>query len=146
MSAAAGAPPPPPPPSRSSKFDDLPAELLLILYDLLGLEDFMNLALVIYPTLRRHRMVPELTNDTFSRMINEAVDREMYGTSPAVARMPVELWMEIAQDLQPANGIALVFALGSRFWRFPRDPSRELCRWLRVWSARSSRNRKLGPK
>jgi hypothetical protein len=138
MSAAAGAPPPPPPPPpHNSPFDDLPAELLLYLYQYIGLEQFMNLALVIYPTLVRHRMVPELTPRTFVRIVS---DSRLSPTAPnnpsAVARLPVELWLQIAESLEPANSIALVFAMGHRFWRFPGRPSRELVTWLRVWSRR----------
>lgn len=139
MSSAAGAPPPPPPPPpRSSPFDDLPAELLLELYRYIGLEQFMNLALVIYPTLSRHRMVPELTSETFIRIVHEAhLPSIKSNNSSAVVRMPVELWLQVAEYFDPASSIALVFALGPRFWRFPGRPSKELATALRVWSRRS---------
>lgn len=146
MSAAAGAPPPPPPtnslatqPCRCSPFDDLPAELLLILYRYLGLEQFMNLALVIHPTLLRHSMVPELTTVSFVRMLSDvhALHITQSNTQSAVARMPVELWLQIAEYLEPANSIGLVIALGGRFWQLSNRPSDELVTWLRVWSRRA---------
>jgi hypothetical protein len=146
MSAAAGAPPPPPPPPppprHNSGFDDLPAELLLMLYQYIGLEQFMNLALVIYPTLMRHTMVPELTPRTFIRIVSDVDIERPSGKSnawSAVTRMPVELWLHVAEYLEPVNSIALVFALGSQFWRFPGKPSEDLVMWLRIWSRRSRR-------
>jgi hypothetical protein len=142
MSAAAGAPPPPPPPPppHNSSFDDLPAELLLMLYQYIGLEQFMNLALVIYPTLMRHTMVPELTPQTFTRIVSNTERMSgMDDTRSAVTRMPVELWLHVAEYVEPVNSIALVFALGTQFWRFPGKPSEDLVTWLRVWSRRSRR-------
>jgi hypothetical protein len=44
--------------------------------------------------------------------------------------------LQIADYLEPANGIALMFAVGSRCWRFRGRPSVELRTWLRVWSQR----------
>jgi hypothetical protein len=141
MSAAPGAPPPPPPPPpapNGSPFDDLPAELLLELYQYIGLEHFINLALAIYPTLARHRMVPELTRQTFCRIVSDFHPKDASPNSRrAVGRTPVELWLQIAGYLDPANSIALVFALGHQFWRFPGRPSKELVTRLRVWSRRT---------
>jgi hypothetical protein len=57
-----------------------------------------------------------------------------------VARMPVELWLQVAEYLEPANSISLTLALAPRFWRFPGRPSRELITWLRVWSRRNKRS------
>ncbi|KAH7411687.1 hypothetical protein DE146DRAFT_641113 [Phaeosphaeria sp. MPI-PUGE-AT-0046c] len=105
----------------------------------------MALALVIYPTLRRHRMVPELTNRTLIRVVNDAVHPEIHSYSPAVGRVPVELWLHIVKDLQPMNSTSLVFALGHNFWRFPGEPSDELLRWLRTWASRS-KEEKAGTK
>jgi hypothetical protein len=143
MSTAAGAPPPPPPPPfpHSSSFDDLPAEILFMLYQYLGLDPFLNLALVIYPTLLRHRLVPELTPKTFGRIVSDMLvppDTPPNALSPA-NRMPVEMWLQVAEDLEPANSIALVFALAPRFWRFPGRPSNELVTRLRVWSRRTKK-------
>jgi|TARA_R110002003_G_scaffold214_41_gene16350 hypothetical protein len=138
MSAAGAPPPPPDPPRRCSPFDDLPAELLLILYDHVGLEHFMNLALVIYPTLLRHRLVPELTPETLARIIREVHMPAVRANHPsAVARMPVELWLQIARHFEPANSISLIFALGTWFWQLSERPSGELLVWLRTWSRRA---------
>jgi hypothetical protein len=136
MSAAAGAPPPPPPPPPPhNSFDDLPAELLLEIYQYIGLEQFMNLALAIYPTLMRHNLVPELTPETFARIVCE--ENAPPDISSVVGRMPSELWFQVAQYFDPASSIALIFALGPRFWRFPGRPSKELVAALRIWSRRS---------
>ncbi|KAH3982250.1 hypothetical protein HBH98_014300 [Parastagonospora nodorum] len=134
MSAAPGAPPPPPP--HRPSFNDLPAELLLMLYDNIGMEEFINLALVIYPTLLRMRLVPELSPTTTTRIVADARVQDRNGRLDAPNRMPVELWLQVASYLEPANSLALIFALGPRFWRFPGTPSKELVSWLRVWSRR----------
>ena len=111
-----------------------------MLYEYIGLEQFMNFALVVYPTLLRHRMVPELTFQTFVRIISEIRLPATYtNTGSAVSRMPVELWLQIAEYVEPADSIGLVFALGDQFWRFPAEPSRELVTTLRVWSRRGRR-------
>jgi hypothetical protein len=111
-----------------------------MLYEYIGLEHFMNLALVIYPTLMRHRMVPELTRQTFYRIVSDIhLGAIAANNLRSVDRMPVELWLQIASYLEPANSIALVFALGHQFWRFPGRPSTELVTRLRVWSRRRRR-------
>jgi hypothetical protein len=98
----------------------------------------MNLALAIYPTLMRHRMVPELTSATFVCIVRQVhLPFTRLNLSSAVARMPSELWLQIAEYSDPASSIALIFALGPRFWRFPGPPSKELVTALRVWSRRS---------
>lgn len=117
-----------------------------MLYDLLSLTDFMALALVIYPTLRRHHMVPELTSSTYRRMVNDAVHRAIHGVSPAVGRVPVELWLQIANDLPPMSSTALVLALGQSFWRFPDEPSDELLRMLRSWAEKGDKRKAVTKK
>jgi hypothetical protein len=104
-----------------------------MLFQNLGLEQFINLALVIYPTLLRHSMVPELSSKTAARIIDTSGLRVF---NVAADRMPAELWLQIADYLEPANGIALMFAVGPRCWRFRGRPSEELRAWLRVWSRR----------
>ncbi|KAH8701186.1 hypothetical protein GQ44DRAFT_632396, partial [Phaeosphaeriaceae sp. PMI808] len=125
---------------NSSSFDDLPAELLLILYDYVGLEQFVNLALVIHPTLLRHTMVPELSHKTYDRITSGGHHLPLatrFDSCSAVSKMPVELWLQIADCLEPANSIGLVFALGPQFWQYPGRPSKELATWLRIWSRRA---------
>lgn len=139
MSAAAGAPPPPPPPPRCSGFDDLPAELLLILYRYLGLGQFMNLALALYPTLLRHRLVPELTPEVVKSITS--TPRSTFNNAKscsAMERMPMELHLQIAEYGEPADGIALLWALGI-FHR--AQISDEFLQILRIWSRRSEKNR-----
>ncbi|KAF2854962.1 hypothetical protein T440DRAFT_380010, partial [Plenodomus tracheiphilus IPT5] len=139
MSAATGAPPPPPPPPpHVSSFDDLPAELLLMIYHHIGLSNFMNLALAIYPTLQRHGLVPNLTAETLVCITSEWQRAGVVTTTPqAASRMPVELWLQIVHYLEPSDTFALVFAVGSRFYTFNNPPSRETVDRLRVWSRRS---------
>lgn len=140
MSAAAGAPPPPPPPRRTKDLDDLPAELLLMIYEYIGLTNFMNLALAIYPTLQRHGLVPDLTVETLIRIIYEWQRvGDTSDTQSAVNRMPVELWLQVAEYLEPSNTFALVFALGNRFYRFQAAPTQDTLNRLRIWSRRSRR-------
>ncbi|KAF2028594.1 hypothetical protein EK21DRAFT_69493 [Setomelanomma holmii] len=113
-----------------------------MLYEHVGLEHFMNLALVIYPTLLRHRLVPELTPTILDRIIREVHIPAIRVNHPsAAARMPVELWLQIARQFEPANSIALIFALGPWFWQLSERPSRELLSWLRTWSRRSTKGR-----
>lgn len=111
-----------------------------MLYRDLGLAQFMNLALAIYPTLLRHRMVPEITPRTLVRIISDA-NGQATGSSPnghaAAARMPVELWLQVAGYIEPEHSLALVLALGPRFWRLSYAPSPELAMTLRIWSRRS---------
>ncbi|KAI8943453.1 hypothetical protein NX059_001462 [Plenodomus lindquistii] len=139
MSSAPGAPPPPPPPPpHSASFDDLPAELLLMIYEYIGLSNFMNLALAIYPTLQRHGLVPTLTVETLVRIASEwRRARVVTSTPSAASRMPVELWLGIVQYLEPSDTFALVFAVGSRFYTFNDPPSGETLDRLRFWSRRS---------
>jgi hypothetical protein len=112
-----------------------------MLFESLGLEQFINLALVIYPTLTRHGMAPELSEKTAMRIIDTSGLRFPLPAA-AVDRMPAELWLHIVADLEPANGIALMFAIGPRCWRFRGRPSEELRNWLRVWSQRDKKSEK----
>lgn len=111
---------------------------MMMLYEYLGVTSFFNLALVIYPTLLRHHMVPELTFPTLVRIIRDT-EHSLYNTDDRtiVARMPNEMWLQVAHDADPANSISLLLALGNRFWRFPGRPSEELEQMLRTWSRRS---------
>lgn len=137
--SAAGAPPPPPPPpppQRTSPFDDLPAELLLTIYQYLGLSNYTNLALAIYPTLQRHGLVPDLTIQTVLRITRKT--RNLTGLT-SLARLPLELFLQIAETLEPEDGIALMFALDARFYRFRDTPTRETVQRLRAWGRRAKR-------
>ncbi|KAF1833927.1 hypothetical protein BDW02DRAFT_569567 [Decorospora gaudefroyi] len=139
MSAAAGAPPPPPPPppppgprNNDNCFDGLPAELLLIIYRFTGLGNFLNLALAIYPTLQQHNLAPELTTTTLVRVFRES-NTFPITTTPSIAQVPVELWLQVAQYLEPADDISLILALAP--W-FRREMTRATRDRLRIWSRR----------
>ncbi|KAF1943369.1 hypothetical protein EJ02DRAFT_143145 [Clathrospora elynae] len=153
MAAAAGtgAPPPPPPPLPPSPpsspplpsdniFDHIPAELLLIICRFAGLGDLMNLALAIYPTLRCHNLVPDLSIFTLTRIISEWRGRSILSANTSAAsRMPVELWLQTADHLELADTTRLVLALGNRFYNFRGRPTRETEDRLRIWSRRARR-------
>lgn len=109
-----------------------------MIYRYIGLDQFLTLAIAIYPTLRRHRMVPELTPFMVDRMIKD--NRSLsFGPQSAVGRMPMELWLQIAEYGAPANSIALHWALGLRFWRSKTRLTPELVQLLRIWSQRSKK-------
>lgn len=140
--SAVGAPPPPPPPPPPPSYhcatiEDLPAELLLMIYKHIGLGVFMNLALAIYPTLQQHGLVPDLTSD-----IVDCIENDWHGTfvgdtlQSAVSRIPRELWWQIAGYLEPIDLMRLVFAVGSRFYYFQDTPSKETLERLRIWARR----------
>jgi hypothetical protein len=99
-----------------------------------GFDSFLNLALAIYPTLRRHNLVPELTSATLAHFLHRP------DTSPAAAtnasrvpRLPDELWLLVAQNMEPVDIMSLVFALGTQFGG---PPNRETRVRLHVWSRR----------
>jgi hypothetical protein len=111
-----------------------------MIYENIGLDQFLNLAIAIYPTLLRHRMVPELTLDTIASMAGGS-PLIMTRSNSAVARMPMELWLHIAEYGEPANSVALHWALGLRFWRSYNQLSNELVVLLRRWSQQTSKKK-----
>lgn len=108
-----------------------------MIYEYIGLGNFMNLALAIYPTLQRHGLVPGLTVETLIRIRYEWQRGEADSNNlSAVSRIPVELWLQIAEYLEPSDTFALVFAIGNRFYQFQQAPSQETLDRLRIWSRR----------
>ncbi len=113
-----------------------------MIYEYIGLGNFMNLALAIYPTLQRHGLVPNLTAETLIRIISEWQRADNVSTGQtAVSRMPTELWLQTAEYLEPADTFALVFGVGNRFYRFEEPPTRETIMRLLIWSRMSRRKR-----
>ncbi|CBX96803.1 hypothetical protein LEMA_P099340.1 [Plenodomus lingam JN3] len=109
-----------------------------MLYAHMGLDNFMNLALAIYPTLQRHGLVPNLTVNTLIRIINEwRTDGAVASTSSAASRVPVELWLQIVDYLEPSDTSALVFALGTSFFTFHHKLSSQTLIRLCIWSRKS---------
>lgn len=110
------------------------------IYRYIGASQYNNLIFVLYPTLLRHRMVPEMSEDTFTRLFSRRTTplfRE--GCQSAISRMPMELWYQIAEHAEyggPANSVALYWALGLRFWRVYGQPPDAVMQQLRVWSRR----------
>ncbi|EMD59184.1 hypothetical protein COCSADRAFT_175741 [Bipolaris sorokiniana ND90Pr] len=138
MSGAAGAPPPPPPPpgpsTHGNPFDDLPAELLLIIYEYVGNSNLVNLALAIYPTFQRHNLSPELTSTTLAHMLSLSSRPPMY---PGIVYMPAELWLCVARYLEPADILSMMFTFGAVFGQPLTQSTRDR---LRVWSRRLREN------
>ncbi|KAH6868308.1 hypothetical protein BKA58DRAFT_192140 [Alternaria rosae] len=153
MSTALPPPPPPPPPPPRKPFsgdetcDDLfnllPAELLLMIIRYAGVGNIMNLALAIYPTLQRHRIAPELTEDTYINIVRMGSVSARYRTPflpQGLDRMPLELWLQVARDLEPMNILSMMMALGA----YPRGSlTPETAQRMRGWW-RKSKN-KDGP-
>jgi hypothetical protein len=128
-------------PRRTSSFDDLPAELLLYIHSYLGLRSYLQLTLAIYPTLHRHGLVPALTVATFIRL-TRAAQRTPRSTPRALAQLPAELWLQIADLGDSTDNVSLVFALSGQVWRVQErveDPTRTR---LWVWSRRSGEGKK----
>ncbi|KAF2640601.1 hypothetical protein P280DRAFT_322561 [Massarina eburnea CBS 473.64] len=130
MSAAAGAPPPPPPPPNH--FSVLPAELLLQIIEQLSIQDFVRLALVYYPLLRRHNLVPPMTRSTFESLLkshktfeqrlqmlrlndSRTTDGSAYRRSMPLVNLPNELKFEILSYLAPAEVMAWLLSDPVRF-------------------------------
>jgi hypothetical protein len=112
----------------------------MMLLPLVNLREFVNLALVIYPELLRHRLAPELSPASLQRMLRSGPSTEVEPTTlrpQAVSRIPPEIWLQIAESLEPANSLALIFAIGPLFWRIPGNHILELRSLLRATNRRS---------
>lgn len=140
--SAAGAPPPPPPPppppSPGANIEDLPTELLLMVYENLSLSSFMNLALAIYPALERHGLVPGLTPETVNRLEHGWRQRNNQSMT-AVSRLPAEMWWQVAEYLEPIDLMRLILAIGGRFYNFPQGPDKVTIERLQTWARRSKK-------
>jgi len=86
-----------------------------------GVGSIMNLALAIYPTLQRHRIAPELSAHTYFSIVR--VDRASNTSNrrrplpQGLDRMPMELWFQVARDLEPIDILSMMFAIGA----YPRE-------------------------
>ena len=140
MASAAGAPPPPPPPPPrgASSFDYLPAELLLEIWEYLSVNSSMQFALALFPTLRRHSLIPQLTLSTYMRITRDNTEPRVLrgGNATVVARLPMELWLQIAEMGNSRDNISLMFALAGQFIQFQERPSNEMKSRLHVWARR----------
>ena len=141
MASVAGAPPPPPPPpppGGASSFDRLPAELLLEIWEYLSVNSSMQFALAVFPTLRRHRLIPQLTPSTYLRIIRESTPsrNNIEGSTGVLARLPMELWLQIAELGNSRDNISLMFALAGHYVWFQERASEETKTRLRMWSRR----------
>lgn len=140
MASAAGPPPSPPlpPPRAASSFDHLPAELLLEIWDYLSVNSSMQFALALFPTLRRHSLIPQLTLPTYMRITRDDTECRTLsqGSTEVLARLPMELWLQIAELGNSRDKISLMFALAGQFFRFQERASQETKMRLHVWSRR----------
>lgn len=86
---------------------DLPAELLLSIIDLLPLESFINFALATYPLLRTHGLAPALS---LSRVgyITQAPDPGP--RAPHLHALPTEIVLCIMDRLNPSDTMRFVVA------------------------------------
>jgi hypothetical protein len=142
MASAAGAPPPPPPPppppQGSSSFDDLPAELLLEIWEYLGFGSSMQFVLALFPTLRRHSLTPPLSVSTYMRIIRDDSQSRAVGgdRTEVLGTLPIELWLQIAELVNSRDSTSLMFALAGQFFRVQEGASQETKERLSVWSRR----------
>lgn len=136
--SAPPSPPPPPPLQRNSSFDRLPAELLLEIWNYLNFSSSMQFALALFPTLRRHSLIPQLTVPTYMRIIRDDTQSRTFsrGSTEVLAKLPMELWLQIAEMGNSRDNISLMFALAGQFFRFQELASRETKQRLNVWSRR----------
>ena len=142
MASAAGAPPPPPPPppppKGGSSFDQLPAELLLMIWEYLSVNSHMQFALALFPILRRHSLVPDLDLRTCMRITRDSTQHTatVGGDSMMVGQLPMELWLQIAEYGNLRDNISLLFALAGQFFQFQEEPSEETKKRLHTWARR----------
>ena len=141
MASTAGAPPPPPPPPPPrgiSSFDQLPAELLLEIWEYLSVNSSIQFALALFPTLRRQGLIPQLTLSTYMRIVRDDSEYRVPsgGNTVVLARLPIELWLQIADLGNSRDNISLMFALAGQFLWFQERASKETKTRLRVWSRR----------
>lgn len=138
MASAAGAPLPPLPSRDASCFDNLPAELLLEIWEYLSVNSSLQFALALFPTLRRHSLIPQLTLPTYMRITRHGTEcrTPSTGSTAVLARLPMELWLQIAEMGNSRDNISLMFALAGQFFQFQERASGETKARLRVWSRR----------
>lgn len=106
-----------------------------MIYEYVGTNNLMNLALAIYPTFQRHNLSPKLTPTTLAHML--CLSDRSRGSSlypDAVIQVPTELWLYILHYLEPTDILSLMFALGRVFGRCLTEQTIDR---LRVWSRRT---------
>ncbi|KAH6642539.1 hypothetical protein C7974DRAFT_385613 [Boeremia exigua] len=98
----------------------------------------MGFALALFPTLRRHGLIPQLTLSTYMRITRDDTERRALGTSSTsvLGRLPMELWLQIAEMGNSKDNISLLFALAGQFFQFQERPSDETKARLHVWARR----------
>lgn len=98
----------------------------------------MQFALALFPTLRRHSLIPQLTLPTYMRITRDDTECRTLsqGSTEVLARLPMELWLQIAELGNSRDKISLMFALAGQFFRFQERASQETKMRLHVWSRR----------
>ncbi|KAF2633189.1 hypothetical protein BU25DRAFT_307189, partial [Macroventuria anomochaeta] len=108
------------------------------IWEYLSVNSSMQFALALFPTLRRHSLVPQLTLPTYMRITREDNEcRTLSGGSTTIlARLPMELWLQIAELGNSRDNISLMFALAGQFVQFQERASKETKTRLHVWARR----------
>lgn len=108
----------------------LPAELLLGVIKNLHAEDYVSLAIAMYPLFRNHGLAPPLTQAMLNRMF-------IQGSSPAPVkqwRLPAELTDMVLKHLSPDELLSLLSSDSSLFRMYTPYMSCEtkilMTRWL----------------
>lgn len=139
-----GGPPPPsqtPPNGNANGFDRLPAELLLLIVDHLNEIQFAALALAVYPSLQRHRLVPPLTVDMLFAILfrnQRWIPRNPQNRANAKS-LPLELWFQVASYLEPSDAFVVLYAGSPMFPQYEPNVTTETMVRLIGWSRRLRR-------
>ncbi|OCK78115.1 hypothetical protein K432DRAFT_406744 [Lepidopterella palustris CBS 459.81] len=116
-----------PQPNPSPDLTTLPAELLLYIIDDLRPDDFVTFALAAYPLLRRHGLVPPLSNTMFQQLVNMAPGPTLFPNWP----LPIELTDQILRYLSPQDMIWFIFTHRKLFASYIANLSSETVQVLR---------------
>lgn len=98
----------------------------------------MQFALALFPILHRRGLVPDLDLGTCMRITRDDTQHRAGDGSNAlaVARLPMEIWLQIAEYGNTRDNISLLFALAGQFFQFQEQPSEETKNRLHAWARR----------
>ena len=89
--------------TRPSLIPDIPAEILIIMYDYMDVESRLSFSIASWGPLQRRGMVPPMTRSRLLRLISSAVGHRLLP-------LPAELLLAVLADLTPYDQITLVMA------------------------------------
>lgn len=109
-----------------------------MIWGYLSVNSHMQFALALFPILHRHSLVPDLDLRTCMRMTRNSTQYPATrgGNAMAVGRLPMELWLQIAEYGNLRDNISLTFALAGQFFQFQEEPSEETKERLHAWARR----------